>query len=89
LKVFFKMKKFEIVGLAAAGCLWCYAGGVQLDWCEQGEVCRGVVPELPHGAHHDQRPWQPPQIIANSTSTASFRAGDAVGGAGALTITLS
>jgi hypothetical protein len=67
--------EFKIVGLAAAGCFWGYVAGAQLDWCDRGDVCRAVVPELPHGQHHDPRPWQPlqqMQIQNGSTSTSSL-----------------
>ena len=80
--------RFEIVGLAAAGCLWSCVAGAQLDWCVRGEVCRAVLPELPHGPHHDERPWQPAQIQIHATSTASSSfQGD--GSAGSLPITLA
>jgi hypothetical protein len=62
--------RFEIVTFIGAGVLLSYVGGAQLDWCDRGEVCRAVLPELPHGAHHDQRPWHPVQHTALATSTA-------------------
>jgi hypothetical protein len=61
--------RFEIVTFISAGVLLIYVAGAQLDWCDRGEVCRAVLPELPHGAHHDQRP-HPVQHTALATSTA-------------------
>jgi hypothetical protein len=62
-------KKFEIVGFAAAGCLWGYVAGAQLDWCDGGEVCRAVDPDLPHSQHHDPRSWQPQMQLQNGSTS--------------------
>jgi hypothetical protein len=81
-------KKFEIAGLTAAGCLWGYIAGAQLDWCDRGEICRAVLPELPHGQHHDPHPWQPLQQLQNG-STSSSSAGTTSLDAGSLRLTIT
>jgi hypothetical protein len=68
-------KKLEIAGFAAAGCFWGCVAGAQLDWCDRGDVCRAAVPELPHGQHHDPRPWQPQMQIQNGSTSTSFLGG--------------
>jgi hypothetical protein len=65
------MSEFKLITTIAASAMLSLAVGMNTtEFCDAGQMCRALVPELPH-THNDQRPGPSPQQIMQAIGTSS------------------